>query len=176
MDTRSERTSGSMLGDAQTAWLERELLAARDRYALTVLVGSVPWIGAAEKGDDSWAGYPAERARLSRFVARHRVSRLVMLAGDAHMIAIDDGSHSDYSGTGRAGFPVMHAAALDRPGHAKGGPYSEGAFPGAGQYGTMRVVDRGERLDVRLSGRDYRHRELVSYGFSVPQHGARERP
>ena len=144
------------------------MLAARDRSALTVLVSSVPWIGRADPGNDSWAGYPRERAHLSRFIARHRIRNLVMLSGDAHMLAIDDGSHSDYSGTGRAGFPVMHAAALDRPGHdVKGGPYSEGAYPGAGQYGTMSVLDRGARLDVRLSGRDYRHRERVSYGFSV---------
>ncbi|MBN1528678.1 MAG: MFS transporter [Thermoleophilaceae bacterium] len=167
MDTRSLRTPVSMLGATQTRWLERELLAARDRFALTVLVSSVPWIGAAEQGNDSWAGFPAERAALSRFIARHRLNRLVMLAGDAHMLAIDDGSHTDYSGTGRAGFPLMHAAALDRPGHAKGGPYSEGAYPGAGQYGTMRVRDLGSRVDVRLTGRNYLHRRVVSYGFSV---------
>jgi hypothetical protein len=168
MDTRSERTSRSMLGRAQTAWLKRELLAARGRYPLTVLVSSVPWIGRRANGDDSWAGHAGERAELSRFIARHRIRGLLMLSGDAHMLAIDDGSHSDYSGTGRAGFPVMHAAALDRPGHVKGGPYSEGAFPGAGQYGTMTVRDRGERLAIRLSGRDWRRRERVGYALSVP--------
>jgi hypothetical protein len=157
-----------MLGAGQTRWLQRELLAARDRFALTVLVSSVPWIGRAAAGDDSWAGHAAERAALSRFIARRRIDRLVMLAGDAHMLAIDDGSNTDYSGTGRAGFPLLHAAALDRPGHVKGGPYSEGAFPGAGQYGTMTVRDRGNRLDVLLAGRDYRSRELVRYAFAVP--------
>ena len=168
LDTRSARTAASMLGAAQTRWLRRELLAARERFALTVLVSSVPWIGAPSAGADSWAHYPAERAALSRFIARHDIRRLVMLSGDAHMLAIDDGSHSDYSGTGRAGFPVMHAAALDRPGGVKGGPYSEGVFPGAGQYGTMTVDDRGDRVEVLLSGRDHRGRELVRYAFTVP--------
>lgn len=37
-----------------------------------------------------------------------------MLDGDAHMLAIEDGSHSDYSGTGLAGFAGFQAAALDR--------------------------------------------------------------
>ena len=174
LDVRSARTADSMLGAEQTRWLQRELVAARDRFALTVLVSSVPWIGrAGAADDDSWAGHPAERAALSRFIARHRIRRLLMLAGDAHMVAIDDGSHSDYSGSGRAGFPVFHAAALDRRGSVKGGPYSEGAFPGAGQYGTMTVSDHGDRVDVRLSGRDYRHRELIGYAFAVDARAVR---
>jgi membrane-associated phospholipid phosphatase/predicted MFS family arabinose efflux permease len=167
MDTRSERRDDTMLGERQLRWVERELLAARDRYRLTVLVSSVPWIERADAGADGWGAYPAERARLARFIARHRIDRLMMLAGDAHMLAIDDGSHSDYSGTGRAGFPVMHAGALDRPGHAKGGPYSEGEYPGAGQYGTMRVDDGPEEMRVVLTGRDWRGREVVRHAFTV---------
>jgi hypothetical protein len=168
MDTRSERTAESMLGARQNRWLRRQLLAAHDRYALTVLVSSVPWIEEPAAGIDGWGAYPAERARLSGFIARHRLGPLLMLNGDAHMLAIDDGSHTDYSRTGRAGFPLMHAAALDRPGGEKGGPYSEGAYPGAGQFGTMAVRDRGERLRVVLTGRGYRGEEIVRYAFSVP--------
>jgi membrane-associated phospholipid phosphatase len=174
MDDRSERragANGTMLGTRQLRWLERQLLAARDRYRLTVMVSSVPWIERAGAGADGWGAFPKERARLSRFIARHRISRLLMLAGDAHMLAIDDGTHSDYSGTGRAGFPVMHAGALDRPGHAKGGPYSEGAYPGAGQYGRMTVHDGRHGMRVMLSGRDYRGREIVRYAFGVPGEG-----
>ncbi len=167
LDTRSARTETSMLGARQTRWLHRELLAARDRFALTVLVSSVPWIDPAAPGGDSWAGYPRERAALSRFIARNGIDRLAMLAGDAHMVAIDDGSHSDYSGTGRAGFPVFHAAALDRPGHVKGGPFSEGSFGGAGQYGTVGVRDRGETLTVHFAGRTYDGRMLTQYRFTV---------
>jgi MFS family permease len=168
MDTRSERTDHTMLGRRQLAWLERQLLAARDRYRLTVLVSSVPWIERASPGAGGWGAFPGERARISRFIAEHRISRLLMLAGDAHMLAVDDGTHTDYSGTGHAGFPLMHAGALDRPGHAKGGPYSEGAYPGAGQYATMTVRDGRRELRIELSGRDYRHREIVRYAYSLP--------
>ncbi|HYF26466.1 MAG TPA: MFS transporter [Baekduia sp.] len=173
LDTRSQRSPSAqrddarktMLGAAQKAWLKRELLAARDRQALTVIVSSVPWIGRATAGADTWAGYATERAELSRFLARNRIDRLLMLAGDAHMVAVDDGSNSDYSGTGRAGFPVLHAGALDRPGSVKGGPYSEGAFPGAGQFATVDVADDGDRLRVRLTGRRYDGRVLVRHSF-----------
>jgi phosphodiesterase/alkaline phosphatase D-like protein len=168
MDTRSNRTDRTMLGERQLRWVEDELLAARDSHRLTVLVSSVPWIERADPGADGWGAYPAERAHLSRFIARNRIDRLLMLAGDGHMLAIDDGSHSDYSGTGRAGFPLMHAGALDRPGHAKGGPYSEGAYPGAGQYGTLAVQDGQTRTRVVLTGRDWRRREIVRYAYSIP--------
>ena len=167
MDTRSNRTDGTMLGQRQLRWVERELLDARDRYRLTVLVSSVPWIERADPNADGWGAFPAERARISRVIVRHRIRRLAMLSADAHMLAIDDGSHSDYSGTGEAGFPVMHAGALDRPGGEKGGPYSEGAYPGAGQYGTMTVNDGRRRLRVALSGRDYRGREIVRHAYSL---------
>ena len=176
LDTRSERDPStqpddgrkSMLGEAQRAWLERELLAARDSHALTVVVSSVPWIQPADPGLDGWGAYSTERARLSRFVARHRIRNMMLLAGDAHMLAIDDGSNSDYSGTGRAGFPVMHAGALDRPGSEKGGPYSEGAYPGAGQYGLVTVDDRGGEVEVSLSGRTYEGDERIAHRFAVP--------
>jgi hypothetical protein len=177
LDTRSERSPDdqrdgvrkSMLGPEQKAWLKRELLGARDRYALTVVSTSVPWVARAQAGADNWAGFATERAELSRFIARHRIKNLMMLGGDAHMLAIDDGSHTDYSGTGKAGFPIMHAAALDRQGSVKGGPYSEGAFPGAGQYGIVTIDDRGgERVRVALSGRTYAGRERVGYRFEVP--------
>jgi phosphodiesterase/alkaline phosphatase D-like protein len=151
----------SMLGDAQRAWLERELARAAEAHQVVVLVSSVPWIAAPSPGGDDWSGYADERARIARAVAAHGVPA-VMIAGDAHMVALDDGSHSDYSGTGRAGFPVVHGAALDRHGSAKGGPYSEGAHAGSGQFGTMTVRDDGARVRITLTGRNWRGEALVS--------------
>jgi PhoD-like phosphatase len=180
-DLRSQRTPASapddaaksMLGPVQRAWLERELLAARDRYPVVVWVSSVPWIDPARAGADSWAGYATERKRIADFVAAHRIEGLVMLAGDAHMLAIDDGTHSDYSASGRDGFPVMHAAALDRPGGVKGGPYSEGALPGAGQFGTLTVTDRGgATLGLALAGWNWRGEKLTELRRTMPVDGA----
>jgi hypothetical protein len=99
-----------------------------------------------------------------------------MLSGDAHMLAIDDGTNSDYASNGGAGFPVMHAAALDRPGAVKGGPYSEGAYPGAGQFGLVMVDDAGDTIAVTLSGRDWRGREIVRHRFTVPTATTAARP
>ena len=165
-DSRSARTQATMLGARQKAWLKRELLRAKRDGQLAVWVTSVPWIAAG--GPDSWAGSPRERRELADFVARARIRNLVMLAGDAHMVAIDDGTNNRYATGGRLGWPVMHAAALDRRGDVKGGPYSEGAFPGSGQFGTITVRDSGGAMvAVTLAGWDYGGRRIVAYTFTT---------
>jgi hypothetical protein len=84
------------------------------------------------------------------------------------MLAIDDGSHSGYGSRGGRGFPVMHAAALDRPGGTKGGPYSEGTVAGSGQFGTMRVEDDGgSTVRITLTGRRYDGTTVLRYSYSV---------
>jgi phosphodiesterase/alkaline phosphatase D-like protein len=175
-DTRAARTPSiapddagkSMLGAEQKAWLKQELLAADGRYALTVWVNPTPWIDAAAAGSDTWGGYSSERRELADFIAEHDLDRIVMLSGDAHMVAIDDGTNSDYSTNGVGpSFPVLHAAALDRPAKLKGGPYSEGAVGGGGQFGVLEVEDSGTALRVRLTGRDWNNEILLSYEFTV---------
>ena len=181
-DTRSERTptsepdgpSKSMLGVQQKEWLKSELLAARDRYPLIVWVNPDPWIDPAGPGKDSWGGYATERSEMADFIAENGITGVLMLSGDAHMLAIDDGTNSDFSTAGNAGFPVFHAAALDKHGRVKGGPYSEGAYPGSGQFGLVQVVDNGgPEITVTLSGRNWKSEEIVSYSFTV---AAGERP
>ncbi|GAA0902796.1 hypothetical protein GCM10009557_78790 [Virgisporangium ochraceum] len=167
-DTRSERTATTMLGAPQLAWLENELVTSARTHALVVWVNPDPWIAAPDPAADNWGAYPAERRHLADVVAGAGIRNLVMLAGDAHMVAIDDGSHTGYSSTGSGGFPLLHAAALDRPGNVKGGPYSEGAFPGAGQFGTLSVTDDGgPTVEVDLAGRNWRGETLVAYHTTI---------
>jgi len=156
----------TMLGEEQLAWLEDELVASSRTHQLVVLVTNVPWITPAQAGADHWGGFAWERRGIADLIARRGITNLLMLAGDAHMVAIDDGSHTNFSTAGE-GFPLMHAAALDRPGSEKGGPYSEGAYPGPGQFGTVEVDDDGEGpLRVTLRGLTWERDELVSYSFS----------
>ena len=161
-DTRSLRQpdDGVLLGEAQLEWFFDELLEARDTHALTVWINSIPWIGDSNPSADNWPGYAEEREEIGRFLHRHDITNFVMLGGDAHMVAIDDGTNSGYGGHG--GFPILQAAALDRPGSIKGGPYSHGMFPGAGQFGLLAVTDDGgDRIGVTLAGLDYTGAELV---------------
>ncbi len=159
----------SMLGDAQLAWFEAELLAASRSHALVVWASSLPWIAPASDDGDDWSAYASERERISRFLADNGIDNLVMVAGDAHMLAIDDGTHSNYANGDEPGFPVLHAGALDRPGSEKGGPYSEGAYPGGGQYGVLEVIDDGgDQIEVVLTGRDWTGDDLVTWSTTFP--------
>lgn len=166
-DTRSERRNGQMISDAQFAFLAAEFARADD-YALVIWVNPDPWIAPAAAGADHWGGYSEQRREIADVIAAAEVDNLLMVSGDAHMLAIDDGSHSDYSSDGGAGFPILHAAALDRRGSVKGGPYSHGAFPGSGQFGLVRIDDTGDRVKVGLEGRDWDGNRIVDYSFEVP--------
>ncbi len=171
IDTRSYRLAaeGVLLGEQQLSWLLAELLAARDSHALTVLVSPTAWIGPAEQGADHWGGYADERERIGEFLAANQIDNLVLVGGDAHMVAIDDGTNSGYGG--HDGFPVLQVAALDRPGSIKGGPYSGGEFPGGGHFGVVEVTDfGGDTIDVELIGLDWEGTVLTNLRttFAVP--------
>jgi alkaline phosphatase D len=176
----------TMLGAAQREWLLSEIEGARDRYALVVWVNPVPWI--AEPGSShGWGQYDWERRLIAnRIRDAGMTERLLMLSGDGHMVAIDDGTHSNFATNGAAGergFPVMHAAPLDRYARPKGGPYSHGK---AGrrilfglipiqQFGLAEVRDDGEVLEVALSGRNEEGALLdgMSLRLRFDEHGFR---
>ena len=139
-----ESPTKTRLGAAQKAWFKQELLDARDAgWPLILWVSTAPWIAPALLGDDTWGGYATERTELANFIRDNRITNLVMLAGDMHALAYDDGTHSDYATGGGAPFPVLHAAALTAPGEIKGGPYTAGPLPGSQQYGILEVYDNG---------------------------------
>lgn len=176
-DGRSERSpeslpdgpEKSMLGPAQREWLFRELEQARD-YPLVVWVSAVPWITRdTPGGSDGWEPYGWERRLIAGRIRDLGLARkLLMLSGDAHMVAIDDGTHSNYAPEappGEPAFPVVQAAPIDRYPRKKGGPYTHGTSPRrillfgvipVQQFGLMEVEDDGASMTVRLSGRNRR--------------------
>ncbi len=169
-DNRSERTDDSMLGESQLAWLLDELTTSSPTHALVVWVNSVPWIAEPREGGDNWSGFPDERRLIANTIAAAEVDNLIMVSGDAHMLALDDGSNSDYSTVGGAGFPVFHAAPLDRPGSIKGGPYSDGVVDGVGQFGLLDIVDGGDTISVTATGTNWEGEILLqrTFTFDVP--------
>lgn len=173
-DSRSARSPASatddaaktMLGTSQKAWFKQQLLSLEGVYPLKVWVNTLPWIGTT--GDDGWHLYTNERRELANFIKDNGISGLCMVSGDAHMLAIDNGSNSDYAAGGGAGFPVFHAAALDQSGSVKGGPYSHGAYPGRGQFGLMTVIDSGgASITVEWRGLTSTNTQRVAYSFTV---------
>jgi alkaline phosphatase D len=153
---RAPEPERTMLGRGQLEWLLARLDEARSS-PLVVWVNSVPWITKRDESTrEGWAPFARERERIADHVVRlGLVDRLVMLSGDAHMLAMDDGTHSQYSrlpGAPARGFTVAHAAPMDRRPSRKGGPYTHPEVAQNGQYGVMDVTDDGARVRVSLRG------------------------
>lgn len=167
LDVDESRGTSSMLGAEQKAWFTDEIVEAAASHELVIWVNPVPWIAEEEGGADHWGGFADERRELADVIADNEIDNLLMISGDAHMLAMDDGTNTDYSTDGFPGFPLLHAAALDRPGSVKGGPYSEGAIGGGGQFATMSIEDRGDAIAVELVGVAWDGEELMRLEFST---------
>lgn len=143
----ADNSSKTMLGTEQKAWLSN-LLNNADT-PLTCIISSVGWIGAAgvDSGQDHWAYYTTERAEVAGYItANASKTKCVMLSGDAHMLAYDDGTNSV------GGVPQFHAAALNQSVSTKGGPYSGGSRGSTNAYGHMTVTDTGPQIQLTYRG------------------------
>ena len=181
-DVRSERTpvcvpdgpSKTVLGEGQRKWLEAQFLdASQQSYALVIWVNVVPWITKSTPGTKhGWEPFSWERRYLAdRIKELGLVKRLLILSGDAHMVAFDDGTNSNYASDQKPGepaFPVAQAAPIHRYPRVKGGPYSHGTYAhkrlfGLLQekhFGLMEVQDNGAVLEVVLRGIDSKGQQL----------------
>lgn len=158
-DLRSERASGTLMGSTQKAWFKNQCLYARDNDLIIAWVSGVSFGG---NQSDNWGGFTAERTELANFFRDNDIRNLFILSGDAHMLAIDNGSNHDFS-TGSNNpndYPVFQAAGINNSGSTKGGTYSEGGtFPNpsssTGQYGVVEVTDNGGN-DITITFTGYR--------------------
>ncbi|MEO6010456.1 MAG: hypothetical protein ABIU38_20600, partial [Vicinamibacteraceae bacterium] len=105
-----------------------------------------------------WEPYARERAEIAGTISKLGLtSRLIVLSGDAHMAAIDDGTNSNYvAGTDPStrGVVVMQAAPFSRFPRSKGGPYSHGRSTRNHQFGWVEVKDTGSAITVELTARN----------------------
>jgi hypothetical protein len=163
-DARSERgeTPDHLLNPDTEDWLIDCIID--QRWPVVIWVSPTPWIS-SDADSDNWGAYAEQRQRIATAIG-DRSRNLVMVSGDAHMVAIDDGTHSGFAGPD-SGFPVLHAAALDRLGSVKGGEFSHGKYPGAGQFGVVTIDDQGDRILLELSGRTWTGVEIVSHSFTI---------
>ena len=157
-DLRSQRSSvqntaaehRTLMGEEQLQWFKAELLHAAQEHVLLIWVCEFPWA----IGDRKWGWFENERQDVLSFVATHGLRhKMLILSGDAHMLAIDDGRFSP------GGIPVLHASPLARMGSYKGGPYAYGAVAvdakhGQGAYGLLTISDNGLDMQRTNSARD----------------------
>lgn len=77
--------NAGLLGEAQWAWLEKELT---DTRAQVTLIGSSTQIVGRDHLHDTWADYPKEEKRLFDLIRRSGSRNVVILAGDRHFAEI----------------------------------------------------------------------------------------
>lgn len=177
MDTNlKESATKTRMGASQKTWFKQELINARDGgFPLIVWVSTMPWIAPAKVGDDTWAGFASERTEIANFIRDNRIENIVMLAGDMHGLAYDDGTHSDYATGGGAPLTVLHAAALTSEPSAKGGPYTAGPLPGSQQYGILEVFDNGgASVACRFQGKKVNEGTKLNHIFSGSAAGGKD--
>lgn len=171
MDLRSERSKDNIMHPEQMQWLEQRLQAHAKEGLFTVLVSSVSWYG---NEDDNWGGFPEERNTLHSILQKLGHDRLMFICGDAHMLAMDNGSSGVDFELSQQAIPVLQAGALLSFGSNKGGSYSEGVhIPplGSGQYAKIEVVDDGNDAllfqiqGYRLQGPRAEPETLMTYTF-----------
>lgn len=103
LDSRSQRSrdqepddEGKSMLDAfripngQKQWLKDSLLASTAVWK--IVVSSSVWNPTLAKGD-SWSSFQAEQQELLRFFEASDIRNIVILSGDVHWGAIDDGTH-----------------------------------------------------------------------------------
>lgn len=142
--------SKTRMGATQKAWFKSQLIAARDaEKPLIAWVCTMPWIAAVTTTGDNWGAFATERQEIADFIRDNRIQNVMLLSGDMHALAYDDGTNSDYATGLGAPVRVFHAAALARGSSHKGGPYSGGTpIPTTTgsvvhQFGTLEITDAG---------------------------------
>lgn len=132
-DLVSENTGDRIFSEAQMEWLLTELKNSSS-YDYVVWLSTKPWIGTYEEWNSGWAGHPAERTRISNVIQQYVANKkqnLLVVAGDSHMIAFDDGRNTYYSNQTTSNntilsFPILQTAPWDNFGSVKGKLYSDG--------------------------------------------------
>ncbi|UII33811.1 alkaline phosphatase D family protein [Fulvivirga ulvae] len=146
--------------EAHLNWFKEQLLQAKADSMIVAWVSGIPWISDKRSRKyecdekDDWGGFGEERRVIANFIEDYEIP-LFILSGDAHMVAIDDGSNSGFATSGETKIPVFHAAPLDNFGIYKGGPYSNGYSARNGQFGLMEVIDTGgNQICIQWSAMD----------------------
>lgn len=178
IDERANRVTGlQVAGKRQTDWVI-DILSKSDADLFIIETGN-NWIGTSAEGWDKSGG---ERERIMAAIYDlHLEDNVIFVAGDAHMLAYDDGTNNKYSNpdpVNRNGCWVFQCSSFDSAPSVKGGPYSGGTFQGRGQYATMEFVEDVDTIDINFQGHRYvgtTYTKLIDVNLSVPKRNAPKR-
>lgn len=148
-DPPAQAAPRAMFGATQLAWLDSVL--ASSTAAALCWVQEQLWT-ADTVGQSAWGSYAEERDQIVNSLRnRGWLSRMWMVQGDSHAMAIDTGASNTWGG-----FPLMMFSPLDStpsPGPAWDiGHLGSTTGGGRGNWGTVRVTDTGSAIEVEGTG------------------------
>jgi alkaline phosphatase D len=145
-DSAKSMLDGNGLGaTGQLQWLEDSLLASSARWK--IIFSSVV-ANPSTKFPDGWAGYQTEWNTLKGFISTNQITGVVIVSGDLHLGAIDDGTES--------GFPEMCVSQPNGLGGcptAAYGRWSEGYYKDhtCRSFGLVDVATNPDRLTLQVA-------------------------
>ena len=162
----TDNSSKSLLGTTQKQWFKDTIEAATE--PAMVIVQSDPWSGSAIAGDNGWFGYTTERTELANYMVASG-KNFIIIAGDMHAAAADDGTNSP------GGITLFHAAPFGQTASQKGGPYTQGPIPSSGtafttHYGRVVVTDNLGSIEFAFNAYDSTDTSVLSLSktFTIP--------
>ncbi len=141
---------GNKLGaQGQLEWLKQGLLNSKAKWKF--IVSPVVFNKTFEKLD-SWYGFQYERSELLKFIQDNSITGVIVLSGDAHMGALDDGTHSDLPEMLVPGPNLPACSSEATPGQWSAGMYwteKHGGAPCNG-YGVVSVQANPARVKLEI--------------------------
>src|SRR5690606_40606729 len=136
----------------QLDWLRDIIENLTER--LLVITVQIPWIVTGSPiVEDDWGHCRPERQAISDAIQAHAKGRVLLLHGDAHMVAMDDGTNTNFAtNPAGPGPPLFCFAPLHQNNSIKGGPYTPGPFTASQtQYAIVEIDDT--RTHIVVTGR-----------------------
>lgn len=152
--------TGTILGEAQWQWLEKELT---DSKAAIHLIASGIQMIPEEHIYEKWANFPQERKRLLELISSTKAPGVILLSGDRHIAEISKYMHPDVA------YPIYEVTASGLTHSAtnnKGEPnrYRVGKLMNVLNFGVI-TIDWQQPLNVRLQIRGEKNKLLQEEKF-----------
>jgi alkaline phosphatase D len=140
---------GDNLGaEGQLEWLEQGLLSSTAVWKF--IVTPVVFNKTLPK-QDSWYGFGYEREQLAQFIRSHAISNVILLSGDAHFGAIDNGTNSGFPEMLTPGPNLLYCSTVSASGN-----WSEGIYrttqhgPPCNGYSMVAVEANPPRVSLKV--------------------------
>ncbi|MBM4360510.1 MAG: alkaline phosphatase family protein [Deltaproteobacteria bacterium] len=134
--------TGSLLGKAQTDWLQQALLASKATFK--VLVTGSMW---SSNLGETWADFPMARKSLFDFIRDQKIGGVLLLAGDVHRAELRKVRRK---AAGGYDLPEIVSSALANP----GGSCPDSSEPDAQTLGCFDQGDHFATLDFDTAAAD----------------------